>query len=660
MNPRGGGSAPARGSTAPGDPLRFVFGLHLHQPVGNFDHIFRDHVEQVYDPFLRRLAEADFLPVTIHISGPILEWLDRNPNPFLDLVGRLASEGRIELLLAGFYEPVLAAIPREDRLEQIGWMRDHLRARFGVDAETLWLTERVWEPGLAADLVDAGVKTAFVDDRHFRVAGFPAEDLFRPFRTEDAGKHMWLLPIDRKLRYLVPFRTPTETADYLGSLRDRGRPLAVLADDGEKFGGWPGTRRHVYGRDWVGRFTRRMRRMIDRGELELVTPSAAVERIASGGLAYLPTASYHEMERWALPPEAAVRLGQLETDLGAERLEAGDGALVRGSHWKHFMVRYPESNRMHKKMLALSTLSRGRPAGEAVRRHIGRAQCNDAYWHGVFGGVYSPHLRHAIWRELAAAEAALRRGEVLAHEVLDLDGDGHDEIWIHSSSFSAIVAPAQGGALVELVWFERGINVADTLARRLEAYHSEASSVVSGSARDQRRQKSDRVESVHAIESSRASVGRLGLDRDQRALFVERVLPAGTRAAENRRGLAEPLATWAGRPLAYEIQISDDALVVVLRGDRLEKRLRFDAAGAVTARYAWEAAEAWDDALFAVELSLAHGVEPTASPRGRRWSCQIETLGRSERGLERTVQGRSTTILWPIAARSGMIELGEP
>src|SRR4051812_13450188 len=147
-------------------PIRFTFGLHLHQPVGNFDHVFQQHLEDVYQPLLDRLAQAEFLPVVFHLSGPLLEWLERHASAYLDQVGRLASDGKIELLAAGHYEPVLAALPREDRLEQIGWLRDAIRSRFGVDATGLWLTERVWEPELAADLADAGIRYALVDDRH--------------------------------------------------------------------------------------------------------------------------------------------------------------------------------------------------------------------------------------------------------------------------------------------------------------------------------------------------------------------------------------------------------------------------------------------------------------------------------------------------------------
>ena len=65
--------------------------------------------------------------------------------------------------------PCSPRCPARDRVEQIRWMHEAVRRRFGVDARGLWLTERVWEPELAADLADAGVRYALVDDRHFLV-----------------------------------------------------------------------------------------------------------------------------------------------------------------------------------------------------------------------------------------------------------------------------------------------------------------------------------------------------------------------------------------------------------------------------------------------------------------------------------------------------------
>jgi alpha-amylase/alpha-mannosidase (GH57 family) len=389
-------------------PIRFVVGLHLHQPIGNFDHVFQQHLEDVYQPLLDRLAGAEFLPAVLHISGPLLDWLEAHASWYLDRVGELAAAGRLELLLAGYYEPVLASLPREDRLEQIGWMRETVQRRFGVDASGLWLTERVWEPELAADLADAGVRYALVDDRHFLVTGFERDRLHAPYWTESSGRRVALFPIDERLRYLIPFRPPEETADYLEKLRAAGHRLAVLADDGEKFGGWPGTKEWVYERGWLDHFMRTIRARVEQGAVQLSTFADALQHVPSGGIAYLPTASYREMEAWSLPAPAAIRLLRLERDLGEERMAGPDGALVRGAHWRNFFVKYPESNRMHKKMQALSALARRRGDPPEVRRAIGRAQCNDAYWHGVFGGLYLPHLREAIWARSAWPDPTAR------------------------------------------------------------------------------------------------------------------------------------------------------------------------------------------------------------------------------------------------------------
>ena len=52
-------------------PLRFVFGLHLHQPVGNFDHVMGDHVRDVYRPIIERAIAAGFYPLTFPLTvGP--------------------------------------------------------------------------------------------------------------------------------------------------------------------------------------------------------------------------------------------------------------------------------------------------------------------------------------------------------------------------------------------------------------------------------------------------------------------------------------------------------------------------------------------------------------------------------------------------------------
>ena len=626
-------------------PIRFVFGLHLHQPVGNFDHVFEQHVQDVYRPILERLSEREFLPLVLHLSGPLLEWLEEHDSSYLDLLGGLVSNGKVELLLSGFYEPVLASLPRPDRVEQIQWMKDAVRRRFGVDAAGLWLTERVWEPELAADLADAGVRYALVDDRHFLVTGYSSEQLHSPYWTESDGKRVALFPIDERLRYLIPFRPPEETARYLQELRGAGHRLAVLADDGEKFGGWPGTKEWVYERGWLDRFTGTIGGLLEAGEVQLSTLAAALEDVPSGGLAYLPTASYREMEAWSLPREAALRLIRLEKDFGEERMAGPDGALVRGSHWRNFLVKYPESNRMHKKMQVLSFLCREQGNPPAARRAIGRAQCNDAYWHGVFGGLYLPHLREAIWRNLARAEAELRRGESLVAEVLDFDADGHQEIWIHSEHFSAVVSPRRGAAIEEYTLFAAGTNYANTLTRRREAYHDTALEL-----RAEEAVAHGGAPSIHDIEEGVRLDEAPPLDAEPRALFQERIISRGVTQEQYAAGKYWPVRSWAELQCGFTIKRQHDSITVVCSFDAqpaLEKRIEFTADGAIGVSYLWEPSSGNSDDFFTTELSLFAPLKIRSDPVAEQWSFPIETVAKSERGLDRTRQGQSVTLRWP-------------
>ena len=638
-------------------PVQFLVGIHVHQPVGNFDHVFAQHVDDVYLPFLRALEERDAFPIALHVSGPLIEWLRDHDARYLDLIGRLANDGKIELLLAGCYEPILAVRPRLDRIEQIAWMRTLLEETFGVAGSALWLTERIWEPDLAAELADAGVESVLVDDRHLLVSGFPRERLHAPYRTESDGRGVWVLPIDERLRYLVPFRPPADTASYMYALREHGHRLAVLADDGEKFGGWPGTKEWVFERGWLREFLDTIDRLRAEGALEFTTPARAVRTVPSGGLAYLPTASYREMEGWALWPEAARRLRTLENEFGDQRLEGPDGTLVRGTHWRNFLARYPESNRMHKKMMRLSRLARSAGDPPAARRAIGRAQCNDAYWHGVFGGLYLPHLRAAIWQQLARAESVLRAAEPLTWEQVDFDEDGYDELWIHSSHFSALLSPHRGGGVEEYTTFGTEVNHADVLTRRLEAYHEVA--VPSHEPVESPRG----TPGVHDLERGMTLMGIPPLDQEPRALFLERLLSAQTEQSQYVAGAAPALESWARTALAWDVQATADCVRVTLSAphdpEAFRKRYMFGPEGLRTVELTWrppEAPEAW----FVTEVSHRERLTWRSSPDAEIWSYPVETVAKSERGLERTAQGMATVLRWPAAIGSASVALDPP
>jgi len=635
-------------------PLRFCFALHLHQPWGNFDSVFEQHLTEVYRPLLRALMDGGCTPIAMHLSGPLLEWLDRHAPDFNDEIGEHAAAGRLELLCAGHDEPILAVLPRQDRVEQIARHRDWIRRRFGADARGLWLTERVWEPALPQELSAAGVNFVLVDDRHFRVSGFAPEQLHRHFITEDAGRRVNVFPIDERLRYLIPFRPPAELAEYLLALREAGHPLAVLGDDGEKFGGWPGTRKWLYEDGWLADFLDTMRSLRDRGDVVFTRFGDAIESTPSGGLAYLPSASYREMEGWALPVEPARAYLRLE-DAWRERLAGVEGGLLRGGHWRHFLVKYPEGNRMHKVMLALSQTCRERGEPPGARRAIGRAQCNDAYWHGVFGGIYLPFLRHHVWASLAEAERTLRAGETATIESRDLDDDGTAEFWLHSRDASVLVAPARGGLVEMWIDTERRVNLLDVIARHPEAYHRplQPTDAVAASAT----LTADGAPSIHDLESQLEAPP--AIDSEPRGLFLDRIVAGGIGRDEFIAGTVRAARSWATIPMGAEWRLDPTSATIHLEGGGLTKVIDIgapDRPGSIRARWTWDPSWCPADSWFTTELSASAPLWITA-PDAERWDYDIETVAKSERGFQRTVQGHATVLRWPASRAHADVEV---
>ena len=91
---------------------------------------------------------------------------------------------------------------------------------------------------------------------------------------------------------------------------------------------------------------------------------------------------------------------------------------LRGGLWRNFLTKYAESNHIQKQMLGVShrlqklgsTVESGTERAALLaeaQTHLLAAQCNDPYWHGVFGGLYAPHLRSALLRHLIQAEFQL-------------------------------------------------------------------------------------------------------------------------------------------------------------------------------------------------------------------------------------------------------------
>ncbi len=675
-------------------PLQLCFGIHNHQPIGNFDGVLRETTELAYHPFFTRLRARPEVRMTVHCTGSLLEWLRANARPTFDLLGEIVSSGQVELLTGGFYEPILAILPDADKRGQIERLSDFLRSQFGVRPRGMWLAERVWEPHLVRALRDAGVEYVLVDDRHFALAGLEPDDLGGYYLTEDQGATLGVFPINQRLRQLIPFAEVEKSLAYLDAQRGRVAAITVV-DDGEKLGAWPGTHRLVYQEGWLDRF---FDRVLAAPWLRLVTLADVVDALPPSGRIYLPTSSYQEMGEWALPAEAGRALEEAKRELGPLEGGARLAGLLRGGFWRNFLVKYPEVGEIYWKMQRLSAaIVRAlaeRPGNAALlqaREALWRGQANDAYWHGVFGGCYLPHLRRAVKSALLEAEARLVAAggaPATALTVADVNGDGRAEVVVRTPALAVTLMPEQGGALTEIGALGRRHDLADVLARRPEAYHARIGEPpgAAGATR-----------SIHdaAPEKEPGLARLLVYDRFRRASLLD-----GLFAAEGDLDAVEP---WPASRLALgtarfesavrqtggEVEIvlrhraeGDPALAVdkrvTVRDAEIAARYRLTAPAGGTLSGRW--AVQWNLALsagaaFGRYLTLPE--RPSLGSAGRvrgpgevtlvdewlglearlAWSTgaelawgPVETVSVSEGGFERLYQGLALLLAWPLAA----------
>ena len=462
--------------------LRLILALHNHQPVGNFDDVFEQSYLDSYLPFLTEISEYPEIPFALHTSGSLLEWLERQHPEYIDLLRSLVERGQIEIIGGAFYEPILANIPRRDRIGQIQFFTQHLEKLLGTPARGMWMPERVWEQTFAGDLTAAGMQYTILDDHHFLSAGMSQDQLYGYHVTEDEGRLLAVLPGSERLRYLIPFRDPQETVEYLREVADCHDDAVVLfGDDGEKFGTWPGTQKHVYGDGWLRRFL--MALSENSSWLKVTTPGEVLDHVRPQGLFYIPDASYREMTEWVLDCSTQRELQHLcgaSDDTSGGRMRQFN----RGGFWRNFRVKYPESREMYVRMMEISTrlaLAEQNPQCDAgqlarIRQHLYRGQCNCSYWHGAFGGLYLPHLRNAVYASLIEADNQLEKLTRESDSWVDVSTgdynlDTQNEVRLSNQRMVAYFSPSAGGHLYE--WDVRScrVNLLATLNRHPEPYH---------------------------------------------------------------------------------------------------------------------------------------------------------------------------------------------
>ncbi|MCX8160469.1 MAG: DUF1926 domain-containing protein [Candidatus Saccharicenans sp.] len=634
------------------EKLTFLFAVHNHQPLGNFAEVFRKAFDRAYLPFLETVSRFPRFRFALHFSGFLWDYLLKERKDCLELVKKMVNSGQVELLGGGYYEPVLSQIPERDRLAQLAMMTEFIQENFGVRPEGLWLTERVWEPHLASLLNRAGFRYTLLDEEHFRYAGI--KNIHGYYLTEDEGLTFNVFPIDKTLRYYIPFRSIAELNSYFQRLTGEGREVAIIGDDGEKFGLWPGTDQWVYEQGWLVQFLK----FLEDSPVEMMTFSQYLKNRPPLGRVYLPPASYEEMMEWVLGAEDQLQFIQLKNSLppAARRF-------LRGGLYRDFSLKYSESHHLRCRQLQVSAAVSQSDILEA-RKDLYQAQCNDAYWHGVFGGLYLPHLRRAVYEKLISAE--LKVPFLSGWEKLDFDLDGQDEYILKTPSFFLWIKPEAGGGITEIDDRHLGFNLTDVLTRRQEFYH--LYSTAHGENREGK--------SIHELSRALPPEAQqwLKFDNYRRLSFLERVFRPDLNQEEYGEiyfrepgGFIEkPFATW----------LEEDTLVLERQAPlewpsgngriSLNKRVRpglrailfvYEIENLADHEVEIKLTSEWNLAFFENEYRVAtdrvefRGGEIWLEAHGAEaiWVFPIKTVSQSEKDYEIIVQGHSFHPVWRLA-----------
>lgn len=554
--------------------------IHNHQPLGNFSWVFEEAYQKAYLPMLQALERHPTVQVSLHNSGCLIDWLEQNHPEYLHRLAELVNRQQVEIMGGAYYEPILPAIPDADKLGQIIKMSNFIKHRFGISPTGLWLAERVWEPHLAKILAEAGVQWTLIDDNAFRALGLEDKDLLGYYLTEEQGHFVKLFPISKQLRYAIPWHDVEEVIGYLGSVasEDENR-IAILGDDGEKFGIWPGTYEYCWEKEWVDRFFTAVE--ANQQWLRTIKLSEYIGTFSPLGRIYLPCASYDEMLEWSLPADKSWQYANLKRHFETEGRRDVIQFMYSG-FWRNFLVKYPEINRMHKKMLRVHRKvyqAKSLSNEDCGLEELWKAQCNCPYWHGIFGGIYLADIRAATYSYLIQAE---NKADDIIHrhrswlsrlfpfgtswlnwQEIDFDGDGNAELLVDSNTFSVYLSPGEGGSIFE--WDIRccNYNVLSTLARRPEAYHK----ILTEPASVKQPREAGAISSIHDIVKIKdeESLRCLVYDKHPRSSLIDHFFPSDTKLEDFARLTYRELGDFANKPYEISANQQGNEIIIFLR-----------------------------------------------------------------------------------------------
>ena len=172
--------------------ISLALAIHTHQPPCHYGRVSAEAHARPYLPTRHPPYPPPPPRLSLHYTGPLLEWLAAERPEFLARLGALVAREQVELLGGGLYEPILASLPEHDRIDQLTRMASTLQAITGHRPQGAWLAERVWEPDLPTALAKAGYRWTILDDQQCRAAALPEANRWGAYTTDDQDNRLTL------------------------------------------------------------------------------------------------------------------------------------------------------------------------------------------------------------------------------------------------------------------------------------------------------------------------------------------------------------------------------------------------------------------------------------------------------------------------------------
>ncbi|OWU99545.1 DUF1926 domain-containing protein [Fibrobacter sp. UWR2] len=142
------------------------------------------------------LLTSGLVKCSVYMDGPTIKMLRKVAKPLaFGKIRNGISEGILEFLGGGYYDPMLPLFPEEAQSLQLDRHREILKKYFGIEPQGYFNSSFVWEMGMTAVLEKSGFDYALVSEAAVQATVGRSTPVSGWFTVEDKGSLMRIVPV---------------------------------------------------------------------------------------------------------------------------------------------------------------------------------------------------------------------------------------------------------------------------------------------------------------------------------------------------------------------------------------------------------------------------------------------------------------------------------